>query len=159
MQIQLVCVGRARAVFREPIGEYERRVARYFPFRVETVKEEPHRGRGDEERVRVQEGARLLARVAEGSRVIALHRGGERMTSEALARYLGELPHHGAAALALLIGGAYGLSGECLRRADRRLSISDFTLPHEMARLVISEQLYRAGTLVRGEPYHKAQRG
>lgn len=158
MKIQLLAVGRLKGPLREPVEGYERRVGRYFPFRAEEVKEEAFRGAGDEDRVRAEEGERLVARVIEGNDLIALTREGERMSSEALASYLGELPHRGVPGATFLIGGAYGLSTSCVARAGRTLSLSDFTLPHDMARLVLCEQLYRAGTLIRGEPYHKARR-
>ena len=159
MKLALVAVGRVRGPMEAPIAEYERRVRRYFTWQSLEVKEEGWRGVGDDSRVRQEEGARLLARVPAGAEVIALHQSGEAWSSEALAEYLRDLPMRAVAGAAFLIGGAYGLSDPCLAGAARLLSVSPFTLPHEMARLVMTEQLYRAGTIVRGEPYHKGPRG
>jgi len=141
----------------DAIAEYESRAARYFAFDAAEVKEEPFRRPGDAARVRDQEGKRLLARVPAGAEVVALHETGRQWTSHRLAEYLAELAVHGSPGAAFLIGGAYGLSDEVLARARHQLSLSAFTLPHELARLVLAEQLYRAGTINRGEPYHKSR--
>lgn len=150
-------VGRAKGAVGEAVAEYEGRAARYFPFAAHEVKEEPYRGRGDAPRVRAEEGKRLLARVPAGARVVALHEGGSAWDSPRLAEYLAKLQVDGAPGVAFLVGGAYGLADEVLSAADQRLSLGALTLPHELARLVLAEQLYRAGTLLRGEPYHKGR--
>jgi 23S rRNA (pseudouridine1915-N3)-methyltransferase len=155
VRLRLVAVGKARGLLEEPIAEYERRARRYFTWEAVEVREESFRGAGDEERVRREEGNRILAKVPAGAESVALHRVGESWSSEELAHYLAELPLRGVGAVAVLVGGAFGLSSACLERSHRVLSLSAFTLPHEMARLLITEQLYRAGTIARGEPYHK----
>ena len=101
------------------------------------------------------ESGRLLSRVPDGLELIALTRGGKQMGSEELSGYLQELGVRSSAGVAFLIGGAHGLAQDILTKARRRLSLSAMTLPHEVARLVLAEQLYRAGTIARGEPYHK----
>ncbi len=101
------------------------------------------------------EAERMLPRLPVGASVFALTREGKGMGSRALARALEEQAVRSSPGVAFLIGGAHGLSPSVLSRADRNLSLSDMTLPHEMARLVLAEQLYRAGTILRGEPYHK----
>lgn len=157
MKIVVVAVGRAKGAVGEAVAEYESRVRRYFPFEAHEVKEEPYRGRGDAPRVRSEEGKRLLARVPAGAGVVALHEGGSAWDSPRLADYLAKLQVGAAPGAAFLIGGAYGLSDEVLARAAHRLALGALTLPHELARLVLTEQLYRAGTLLRGEPYHKGR--
>ncbi|MDQ3555993.1 MAG: 23S rRNA (pseudouridine(1915)-N(3))-methyltransferase RlmH [Gemmatimonadota bacterium] len=159
MKLSLIVVGRARGALTDPIAEYERRVRRYFSWQSVEVREESFRGSGDEARVRREEGERLMGQVPRSAEMIALDQGGERWSSEELADYLVALPLRSVAGAAFLIGGAYGLSDVCLQRSARLLSLSPFTLPHELARLVITEQLYRAGTIGRGEPYHKGPRG
>jgi 23S rRNA (pseudouridine1915-N3)-methyltransferase len=124
---------------------------------VAEVREEPYRRAGDAARVREEEGKRLLARVPAGYELVALHEEGKQWTSPHLADYLSGLALHASPGVAFVIGGAYGLSEAVLERARSRLSLSAFTLPHEVARLVLAEQLYRAGTLQRGEPYHKGR--
>jgi 23S rRNA (pseudouridine1915-N3)-methyltransferase len=105
-----------------------------------------------------REGERLLERVTSGTgptpRLVACDPGGDVLTSEAFAAWLCEqrdAAHH----VAFVIGGAHGLSDRVRTQAHRRLSLAPWTLPHELARLVLAEQLYRAGTIARGEPYHK----
>lgn len=157
MKILLVAVGRVRGPLAEVVAEYESRARRYFGFDAVEVREEPARPGVPIERVREEEGRRLLARVPPGMERIALHREGDDWGSERLARYLGELALRGSPGAAFLIGGAFGLSDALLAQATHRLSLSAFTLPHELARLVITEQIYRAGTIARGEPYHKTR--
>lgn len=159
MKVVLVSVGRLRGALAEPVAAMEERVGRYFSFESVEVKEEPA-GRGrPPEQVMGEEGARLLARVPHGCEVVALDRLGRGWSSLDLSRYLEELALRSAAGAAFLIGGALGLSEAVIERADHRLSLSPLTLPHELARLVLTEQLYRAGTILRGEPYHKGPRG
>jgi 23S rRNA (pseudouridine1915-N3)-methyltransferase len=157
MRVTMLAVGKARGAIAEAIGEYEGRLRRYFTFEGVEVKEESFRRPGDAGRVRQEEGKRLLARVPAGSEVVALHETGRQWSSEELSHYLQELGVRGSPGAAFLIGGAYGLSDEVLRTARHQLSLSAFTLPHELARLVITEQLYRAGSIARGEPYHKGR--
>lgn len=159
MRVKTVSVGKLRGDLAAPVEGYESRVARYLAFEAAVVREAKYRGTGDEERVRAEEGERLLQRLPTGWELIALHRKGEAWTSARLAGHLQESAIRAAPGSCFAIGGAYGLSPEVLARADHRLSLSAFTLPHDLARLVLAEQLYRAGTIIRGEPYHKAVTG
>ncbi len=156
MKLTLLVVGKPGALLAAAIGEYEARARRYWALDVVEVREEKaHRGM-PAERVRAAESGRLLERVPEGAELVALTRTGEAWSSTRIARYLEGLALHGHGGAAFAIGGAYGLSDELLRRARHRLSLSALTFPHELARLFLAEQLYRAGTILRGEPYHKA---
>lgn len=155
MKVMLLAVGRPRGDLAAPIHTYEERAARYFSF--ETIEVREHRSRrGDAPRTMEEEGKSLLARIPAGMQIVAMDRTGKQWSSEKLSHYLGELSVRAAPGAAFVIGGAYGLSDELLARADHRLSLSAFTMPHELARLVLAEQIYRAGTIARGEPYHKA---
>lgn len=103
--------------------------------------------------VRQREGERLL-HSAGNSHIVACDGAGESFTSEEFAQWLnGERDR--ARDIAFVIGGAYGLSDEVLAKSRTKMSLAPWTLSHELARLVLAEQLYRAGTIVRGEPYHK----
>lgn len=139
-----------------PVGEairaYEERAARYFDYA--SIEVEAASG-GEPSQVRRREGERLLERVPPELQWFALTRRGKAMTSRRLARYLQELATYGKEGAAFLVGGAHGLSDEVLARARYRLSLSPMTFPHALARLVLAEQIYRAGTIARGEPYHK----
>lgn len=157
MKILLAAVGKVRGPFADPLATYEARLHRYYSFDAAEVREEPARSESVVDRVRVEEGKRLLARVSPGMETVALHRGGASWSSEQLSEYLAELGLRASPGATFLIGGAYGLSDEILHSATHLLSLSAFTLPHELARLILTEQLYRAGTIARGEPYHKAR--
>jgi len=151
MKLVVICVGRPGRVLAPAIAEYEKRTGRYFDLEILEVKA----GRGDPDRVLRAEGEALIARLPEHSRRFALTRGGDRVDTRDLANELRDIATYGPGTAAWLIGGAFGLSAAVLGRADRRFSLSDLTLPHELARLVLAEQLYRVGTILRGEPYHK----
>ena len=153
MRITVAVVGKPRdRALAGLIEQYERRATRYWPLSVVEVREESARG-ASPDLVRRKEGERLLERAA-GTSLVACDVGGRSMTSEAFASWL-QGARESATDLCLVIGGAFGLSDEVRARAQSALSLSPFTLPHELARLVLAEQLYRAGTIVRGEPYHK----
>lgn len=154
MRVLVIVVGKPR----EPglaaaIEEFETRAARYWPLAVHEVREEPARG-ASADLVREREGERLLAKVPAGADIVACDVEGTAMTSDAFAHWL-QRTRESARSVAFLIGGAFGLSEDVRGRAKSRLSLAPWTLPHELARLVLAEQLYRAGTIVRGEPYHK----
>ena len=151
MKLSLISVGKPRGALRPAILDYEARVSRYFGF--ESI--EVPAGKGSASETCVDEGGRLLTRLPSDARVYALTRLGDRCSSLDLAGQFEDLSTYGPGAAAFLIGGAFGLGDNVLKQADRRISLSDMTLPHELARLVLLEQLYRAGTIMRGEPYHK----
>lgn len=151
----VVAVGKVKGPLAPVVAEYERRAARYWKLAIEEVDAGARRGSQDSGAVMSAEAGRLLARVPDELELIALTRGGKQMGSEELSGYLQELGVRSSAGVAFVIGGAHGLAQDVLTRARRRLSLSAMTLPHEVARLVLAEQLYRAGTIARGEPYHK----
>ena len=153
MRLIVAVVGKPRhEALAAAIRDYEDRARRYWPLHVLEVKEEPARG-ASADVVRRREGERLSTAVG-AARVIVCEVGGRPMTSSAFATWVQGL-REAAADVAFVIGGAYGLPDALSSRATARVSLSAFTLPHELARLVLAEQLYRAGTIVRGEPYHK----
>src|SRR5690606_10825024 len=119
----LLVVGRVKGAMAVPIREYEERIRHYFSFEVVEVKEESAaRGRSPRQ-VMEAEGERLLGRLPAGAEVVALHRTGDPWSSEKLAKHLEALAVGSHPGLALIIGGAFGLSPEVLARADRRLSL------------------------------------
>lgn len=157
MRINLLCVGGVRGPLTSALQEYEERARAYWRFRVAEVPAGAGRGRrGGEEEVRRAEEERLLNRLPAGpGEVVALTREGNPMDSRRLAELLGEWGVRSMPDVTFVIGGAFGLGQGILSRSTRRLSLSAMTLPHEMARLLLAEQLYRAGTILRNEPYHK----
>ena len=150
----MLVVGKPRhGALAEATRDYETRAARYWTLDVMELKEESGRS-ASAGLVREREGLRMAERIPADARVVACDPGGDSMTSEAFADWLRDLRDR-AQNVAFLIGGAHGLADDLRLRANRRLSLAPWTLPHELARLVLAEQLYRAGTLLRGEPYHK----
>jgi 23S rRNA (pseudouridine1915-N3)-methyltransferase len=135
------------------ITDYETRAGRYWPLDVRTIKEESARHLAPAT-VRDREAERLAAAIG-SALMVACAEDGERMTSAEFARWLQSERETARRDVAFVIGGAFGLGAAVLGVAARRLSLAPWTLPHELARLVLAEQLYRAGTIVRGEPYHK----
>ena len=155
MRIVLLSVGRVKGPVADVVADFESRAARYFSLEAREVKEEPATRGRTVEQVLASEGERLLARLPAGYELVALHRTGRPWSSEQLASYLEAAGVRAAPGIAFAIGGAYGLSDELLSRATHLLSLSAMTFPHDLARLLLAEQIYRAGTILRREPYHK----
>ncbi len=158
MNIRILAVGKLKEkFFEEGCREYEKRLSRYCALTVREVPDEkaPERlSPAEEEQVKEREGKRLLSLVDPKEHVIALTVTGKAYTSEALAERIGALRDRGKD-VSFLIGGSLGLSPEAVRRADEELSLSQLTLPHRLARLVLLEQLYRSFKILHGETYHK----
>jgi 23S rRNA (pseudouridine1915-N3)-methyltransferase len=157
VKLSLLCVGDVKGPLGSAVDDYEARVARYWRFQVEEVTAGSGKGKKvDPQRIRRAEGERLVSRIPSGGgEVISLTRGGKRLGSRKLARRLAEFGLRSVPQVTFVIGGAYGLDQEVLERSTMKLSLSSMTLPHEVARLVLAEQLYRAGTILKNEPYHK----
>jgi 23S rRNA (pseudouridine1915-N3)-methyltransferase len=154
VKVVVAVVGKPRnAALAAAIEEYERRAARYWPLEVHEVRGEPAKS-VFADLVREREGKRLSEAVPASARLVACEAGGVSRTSEEFSTWLQGERERGRD-VAFVIGGAFGLGGAVTQRATMRLALAPFTLPHELARLVLAEQLYRAGTIVRREPYHK----
>jgi 23S rRNA (pseudouridine1915-N3)-methyltransferase len=148
----LLAVGKLRPSYRAICDEYLRRLKRYGPLVEREVREA---GRAATPALRRrEESARLLEATPARALRVVLHRDGSAWSSDELARRL-ERWLQGGVPLALMIGGAFGLDPEVVRSAPVRWSLGPLTLPHELARVVVVEQWYRAWTILRGEPYHK----
>jgi 23S rRNA (pseudouridine1915-N3)-methyltransferase len=154
MDLVILAVGRLRSSYREACDDYLRRLGRYVKVREVEVREASRAPTVDAPRE--EEAGRLLARVPGGAAVVALAREGSGWTSEELAKRM-EGWRMAARPLAFVIGGSRGLAPGLLASAAARWSLGPLTLPHEMARVIVTEQLYRAFTIVRGEPYHKGR--
>jgi 23S rRNA (pseudouridine1915-N3)-methyltransferase len=153
VKYRILVVGRPVAgPVSDAIVEYETRAARYWPLEVIEVKAESARSRTPDE-VRRGEAERLLERVA--GTIVALDERGRSFTTDAFAKWVADRRDR-AEDTTFVIGGAFGLDETVRKRASLILSVAPWTLQHELARLVLAEQLYRAGTIQRGEPYHKS---
>lgn len=134
-------------------ADYADRIQRYISFRITEVKDAVGRGRPDAVAIE-KEGEALLAAAADSRRLIALTPDGQQTHSPGLARFLrGQIEHHGR--IAFFIGGSLGLSTAVLDASHFHLALSPLTFPHELARVILLEQLYRAFTILSNEPYHK----
>ena len=157
MIFHILAVGRVRqAALREACEEYCARASRYFKLQVVEVADSSRGGRTGADAMRA-EGTALLQKLPPGATVVALTREGEGEDSPAFADRIARWQRD-ARDVFFVIGGAGGLDQSVFDRANGRLSLSTWTLPHELARLVLLEQLYRAGTILKGEPYHKGHR-
>jgi 23S rRNA (pseudouridine1915-N3)-methyltransferase len=153
VRLRLLAIGKDRSGLYAPaVAEYAQRLGRYVKFElVELSEARKHAGTP---RAREEEGEALLSRLEAREHVVALDERGKEYTSVELARRV-EAWLGGGRDVALVIGGSDGLSEAVLARAGEKLALSRFTLAHRLARLVLVEQLYRAMTILRGEPYHK----
>jgi 23S rRNA (pseudouridine1915-N3)-methyltransferase len=139
LKIQIVAVGKMRDKHMAALcEEYVQRARRHVSIEI----------------VEVEDDAALARRLPARAELIALEPGGDAWTTEELAKHLESRMLHGAQTIAFLIGGALGLPKDVVAKSSRRLSLSNLTLPHRLARVVLCEQLYRAMTIIRGEPYH-----
>ncbi|MCL7971872.1 MAG: 23S rRNA (pseudouridine(1915)-N(3))-methyltransferase RlmH [marine benthic group bacterium] len=155
MRVAVVAVGRPKGEHISAlIREYETRACRYFRFSAIEVPASAGSG-ADERSVRAREAEAIRKRIPADLELWALTRGGRQLDSRKLAETLGDFATYSRAGVAFLIGGAFGLDDDLIRDCSSRFSLSSLTLPHELARLVLAEQIYRAGTILRGEPYHK----
>jgi len=153
VRLRILCVGRDRSGLYAPaVEEYAGRLSRLI--RLELAEVPEARKLAGTPRAREEEGAALLSRLGPRERAVALDERGEQLTSRQLAERLQRWLER-AQDLSLLLGGPDGLAPEVLARADETLALSRLTLPHRLARLVLVEQLYRAMTILRGDPYHK----
>jgi 23S rRNA (pseudouridine1915-N3)-methyltransferase len=153
MRITLLAVGRLRsAALRELCADYLARLAHYGPADVLEVKAAEN---GQPPQRIAQESARLLDALRPGDQVCILDERGAHISSIELANLLKTHELHGVKRLVLILGGAYGVSDD-LRRRGKILALSRLTFPHELCRAIVLEQLYRARTIQRGEPYHHA---
>ena len=159
MNISIICVGKIKeAYYREALEEYVKRLSKYCKTDIIEVRDEQTKeGASDREESMIKdaEGARILDRIPNGAYVIATAIEGRRMTSEQFAATMDSLGVKGISRLVFIIGGSLGLSDEVKKRADMLLSFSDMTYPHQLMRVILAEQIYRAYRIIKGEPYHK----
>lgn len=159
MHIQIAAVGKVKEKYlADGIAEYAKRLRPYVKFDILEVPDErvpETMSPAEEAQAREREGERLLALIRPDALVIALAPDGELWTSEQLAARLDELGTYGGGRAVFVIGGTTGLSPAVLKRANHKLSFGRMTLPHQLMRLVLAEQIYRAVKINRGEPYHR----
>ena len=144
MRVRIIAVGKAKdRDLRSLLGDYYARIDRYAKLEEVELKD------GSEGEV----GDRITRSIPERSRVVALEVDGRQLSSQELAKWIDRAENDSVQTLVFLIGGAYGLPKALSKKADLRLSLSAMTFPHRLARLVLAEQIYRAFSISRGEPY------
>ena len=155
MRLNLLCIGRLTLPYlNDGCSEFAGRLKRYLPLSITELKEHKTGRKQNLQRIIATEGENLEQRIPTGSFVIALDQRGKSLSSEQLSDLMSEHMVRSIPEWTLLIGGPYGLSESLRKRADLVLSLSAMTLTHQMARLLLLEQLYRCCTIIRNEPYH-----
>lgn len=159
MKISVLAVGKIKEkYFTAAIAEYSKRLGRYCKLEIIEVQDEKTPDKAPEAintQIREKEGERLLSNIREDSYVIALAIQGKELSSEQLADKISGLALNGKSHIVFVIGGSLGLSDAVLKRADYQLSFSPMTFPHQLMRVILLEQVYRAFKINAGEPYHK----
>lgn len=159
MNITIVSVGKLKEKYlKQGIDEYAKRLGSYCKFQViEVPDEKAPENLSDKEMEQVleKEGERILAKIKDGDVVVAMAIEGDLVSSEQLAKEMDTFALHGKSSMVFVIGGSLGLSPEVKKRADRKISFGRITLPHQLMRLVLTEQIYRAFRINAGHAYHK----
>ena len=157
MKITLLTVGKTDVKWvKEGLDLYVSRLSHYAPFQVREIPELKNVSALDREQIKVREGELILKSLRPSDEVVLLDEGGRELRSVEFASWLEERFSRGSRDIVFVIGGAYGFSKEVYARADSKLSLSKMTFSHQMVRTIFAEQLYRAFTIIRGEPYHNA---
>ncbi|MDY4137988.1 MAG: 23S rRNA (pseudouridine(1915)-N(3))-methyltransferase RlmH [Eubacteriales bacterium] len=159
MSVTILAVGRMKEKpYRMMADEYMKRLSRYGKFEEVELPDLPEPANTSpaiERQIREKEGEAILSRIRPGSHVIAMTIPGKQWDSPGLSRHLDELMTRGASDITFVIGGSLGLSEQVIARSEEEMSMSKMTFPHQLARVMLMEQLYRAMKIRAGERYHK----
>ena len=159
LRISILCVGKLKEKYlKDAVSEYEKRLRSFCKFEIAEVDEErsaDNPNAAQIENIIECEGKRILAKLDKSTHVIAMCIEGKQKSSEGLAQYLENVAVGGVSSVAFVIGGSFGLSKEVKKRADLKLSMSEMTFPHQLARVMLCEQIYRAFSINAGTKYHK----
>lgn len=159
MKITILCVGKIKEKFyTDAIAEYAKRLSKYCNFEIVEVADEKTPDKASvalEDQIKEKEAKRLLAKIREDAFVCTLEIAGKKLSSEKFADWLEKAAVSGKSNIVFVIGGSLGLHKSVLTRSDMGLSFSDMTFPHQLMRVILSEQIYRAYRIINGEPYHK----
>ena len=159
MKISIVCVGKIKEKFyRDAVVEYEKRLSKYCKFEIIEVADEktPDKASAtEEEQIKEKEAVRILSKIKDDAFVCTLEIAGKKHSSVSFAKWLEQLTINGKSHIVFVIGGSLGLHKSVMERSNQALSFSDMTFPHQLMRVILSEQIYRAFRIVSNEPYHK----
>ena len=158
-KITFVVVGKIKESFyRQAIDEYAKRLSKYCKLDIIEVADEKTPDKASEameDQIKEKEADRILEKIKEDSFVFTLEIKGKRYTSEGFAEYIQKTTVQGKSHLVFVIGGSLGLHEKVLKRSNQAISFSDMTFPHQLMRVILTEQIYRAFRIINGEPYHK----
>ena len=159
MRIRIICVGKIKEnFFTKAVEEYSKRLSRYCKLEIVELPDEKTPDNASElvkEQIKIKEGLRILQSIQDNDYVCALAIEGKMFDSVELSQHIEKLGIEGISSIAFLIGGSLGLSADVLNRADYKLSFSKLTFPHQLMRVILLEQIYRAFRIMKNEPYHK----
>ena len=159
MKVTIIAVGKIKEHYlKEGIEEYSKRLSRFCDLRIIEAADEPapdDLSAAREEQIKSREAARVLGKVRDGDYLIVLDVKGAKKSSEEFTEVLKNCMVSGNSSITFIIGGSLGLAPELIRKANVRLSLSDMTFPHQLTRLILLEQIYRAFKIINGETYHK----
>ncbi|MDG4657579.1 23S rRNA (pseudouridine(1915)-N(3))-methyltransferase RlmH [Ectobacillus antri] len=159
MNISIITIGKLKEKYlKQGIEEYVKRLSAYAKIEIIELADEKapeNLSVAEMEMVKEKEGIRILEKISDDTHVIALAIQGKMKSSEELAKEIDRLATYGKSKIAFIIGGSLGLSDQVMKRANDSLSFSKMTFPHQLMRLILVEQVYRAFRINRGEPYHK----
>ena len=155
MNIELITVGKTKTRYvADGIDDYLKRLRRYINFSITEIPDIKNAGKLTQNQQKEEEGKLILSKITNSDYLMLLDERGRQYTSPAFAEHIDAIAATGRKCLKMVIGGPYGFSESVYKRADELLSLSKMTFNHEMVRLFITEQTYRAMTILRGEPYH-----
>lgn len=159
MRITIVCVGKVKESFyRDAILEFQKRLGKYVKFEIVEVADEKTPDGASlsmENQIKEKEAQRILAKIREDAYVCTLEIAGKKLSSEQFALLIEKSAIAGRSHIVFVIGGSLGLHEKVLQRSDYALSFSDMTFPHQLMRVILCEQIYRAFRIIHKEPYHK----
>lgn len=157
MKIQLLSIGKDHEPYVKPgVHDFTRRISRYYPVEWALIPAPKNAASLSQSDLKKKEAEIILDNLAKDDYLVALDERGKQISSEGLAQFIQSRANDSTKKLVFLIGGAYGLDEGVLKRAEFRWSLSQLTLPHQLVRLLLAEQLYRACTIIRNEKYHHA---
>lgn len=156
MKLKTIFVGKLQDRYlKEGIDTYRDRISRYSQIESVEVEDEAVTAKADRNKIKDKEADRILKRVSPDSLLVALDEKGKGLSSEGLAGFIQKAMDSGTKEISFVAGGSLGLGEKVRERADLVLSLSPMTFTHQMVRVIIFEQIYRAFTIIKGEPYHK----
>lgn len=155
MKIELLVIGKTDSkIIKDGFETYNKRLAHYIPFCMNVIPDIKNVKNMSEEQQKTKEGEEILKRCENGDIVVILDENGKQFSSKEFSNFIVQKSITGIKKLIFVIGGPYGFSQDVYARANSKISLSKMTFSHQMVRMIFAEQLYRAMTIIKGEPYH-----